>query len=129
VVIDVKGAAMRARSVAVHPQAGAVSIVLLGLTGLAGFVGGAAVVGLLVLDLNVTNPATGSGAISATGSARQDAAVSAFGRWGDWLGAESAVPWYFEQEARAQRAAPGANRPDRLSGPDGWTAEPRAVGP
>lgn len=90
-----------------------------GLAGVVGFAAGALLVGILALEHPHTSKAAESPPPVVAGAAAQDAprvetiSAQAFDR------PAVAGPWAFESAAPA--AAPGRNRPDRLSAPEGWT--------
>lgn len=118
---------MRTRSVAIDPQSGAVSAVLLGLTGLAGFLAGA-VVAVLTLDGDVATAPVAQHAATVPGSAPQEALPAAVSSR-DWPKPEATSPWPYESAADKAAGAPGRDRPDRLAAPEGWTPESRTAAP
>src|ERR1700758_3557644 len=86
-----QGAAMRMTSVAVHPQSGAVSVVLLGLTGLVGFLAGAGVA-VLAIDGDVATPPAAVRAATAPGFARQEVPADPVSSR-DWPAPAAASAW------------------------------------
>jgi hypothetical protein len=120
---------MEKETAALPRQSGAISTAL---TALAGFTAGALVMGLLAFTRHPPPVAAESAAVPmssiAGGDATNDAKNTAGALNSDrsWPGqADQALTWPFESGTRT-RDPPGAKRPDRLSGPDGWTYDPRA---
>lgn len=112
-------------STAARLQAGAISTAL---TGLAGFAAGALLTGLVAFTRHPVPIATESPRTPASNLAPNDVVQTPTTPYGDraWPNQAEPFPWPFEAAGPAR--APGAKRPDRLSGPDGWTYDP-APGP
>jgi hypothetical protein len=107
-------AAFRTRFVLVSPVA-------IGFTGLAGFVAGALVVGLMAFGTNPDASAGESLRVPVASRVEQDTARVETA-W-TYIADRPAVagPWPFESAPHAPLGAPGKARPDRLSAPEGWT--------
>jgi hypothetical protein len=103
-----------------RPQSGAISTALVGL---AGFAAGALVVGLLALARHPAS-ATNEPMQSPESNLAAHEVVPApaiVTRDKEWPPPAEPFPWPFESQTHASIGAPGKNRPDRLSGPEGWT--------
>jgi len=95
------------------------SPVLSGLTGLAGFVAGVLLAGLISLEQTPRSEAAESPSLPAASIEAPRAEpipVEVPSR-----AAPVVVPWVFESATAAPARDPGPTRPDRLSAPDGWT--------
>jgi hypothetical protein len=113
---------MRTGFVAVRRQSGAVSTVLIGL---AGFAAGALLMGLVALSRPPVPIAVESPRLPASNLAPNDVVPTPTMPYGNraWATPAEPRPWPFESATPGPARAPGAQRPDRLSGPDGWTPE------
>jgi hypothetical protein len=113
---------MRIGLAAVRPQSGAISTVLIGL---AGFATGALLMGLVALTRQPVPIAAESSRLPASNSAPNDVVPTPTMPYGNraWATPAEPHPWPFESATPGPGHAPGAQRPDRLSGPDGWTPE------
>jgi hypothetical protein len=113
---------MRMTSVVVHRQSGSISAVLLGLTGLAGFLAGA-VVAVLALDGDVATSPAAVRAATGPDLARQEVPADPVSSR-DWIAPGAASGWPYESAAPSAAGAPGRSRRDLLSAPEGWTPGP-----
>jgi hypothetical protein len=114
---------MRTATAAVTAQSGAVSATLIAL---AGFAAGALVVGLLALVRHPAPAAGESARMPASGTVLHEAdpASTIMTRDTEWPSRGEPFPWPFEATTPASAVAPGRNRPDKLSAPEGWTQGP-----
>jgi hypothetical protein len=115
---------MQSGCAAVRPQSGGISAALIAV---AGFAAGALVVGLVALTRPAGPSAPQTARLPASSGASRDVVppplIDGGRAWPDQAGS---VPWPFESAQRPPARAPGAKRPDRLSGPDGWTVDAAA---
>jgi len=113
---------MRSGFAAVRPQSGAMSTVLIGL---AGFATGAALMGVVALTRQPVPVVAESPRLPASNFAPNDVVATPTMPYGNraWSTPAEPRPWPFESAAPGSARAPGAQRPDRLSGPDGWTPD------
>ncbi|HWY73058.1 MAG TPA: hypothetical protein VNW98_05410 [Burkholderiaceae bacterium] len=111
---------MKMRSTAVCAQSGAISTVLIGLVG---FVAGALTVGLLALTRPAAPIAAETARLPASSGVLRDAVptTAVVDRDRSWSPQADPFPWPFESATPRPVRAPGSNRPDRLSAPEGWT--------
>ena len=121
---------MGKEAAALPRQSGAISAAL---TALAGFAAGALVVGLVALIRHPLPVAADSLALPMSSAVSHDATkdenrtAGALNSDRLWPGqADEVLTWPFESGTRAPEHPPGRKRSDRLSGPDGWTYDPRA---
>jgi hypothetical protein len=108
-------------------QSGTISTVL---TALAGFVAGALLVAVLAFTRHPLPVPSETVAVPMSSAADGDATKTPeLDGYRAWPGqADQALTWPFESGTPGRERPPGAGRPDRLSGPDGWTYDPRAQG-
>ena len=113
---------MRTGFAAVRRQSGAISTVLIGL---AGFAAGALLMGLVALTQQPLPIAAESPRLPASSFVPRDVAPTPTMTYGNraWAAPAAPGPWPFESATPGSAHAPGAQRPDRLSGPEGWTPE------
>jgi hypothetical protein len=115
---------MRTEAAAFPRQSGAISTVL---SALAGFAAGAlvmAVLGFMRHPLPLEGeplavPMSTGADSAATRTSEVNLERMRPGK------ADEALTWPFESRTTTRGRDPGANRPDRLSGPDGWTYDSR----
>ena len=107
---------------AARVQAGAISAAVAAVAGSAGFIAGALVMGLLAFSQD-SQPRTGQRLPApASNGASQDASQpTVFYQTPDGPAVPWPEPWGFEKAPGKQASAPGRNRADRLSAPEGWT--------
>ena len=107
-------------SAAMHPQSGAMSTAIVGL---AGFAAGAFLMGLLAFTRQQGPTAAESSRVPAATLVPNDRMQTPATPYADraWPYQAEQFPWPFE--SAAPERVPGVKRPDRLSGPDGWTPE------
>ena len=113
------------RAFAIHPQSGAASAALLALTALAGFAAGALTVAWVAPERAVLS-APDSATMSVRYRAPQPAARLPQAPPTGFPPPTVSDPngWNFESAMAQPRGEPGRNRPDLLSGPEGWTYAP-----
>jgi hypothetical protein len=111
---------MRTGFAAMRPQSGAMSTVLIGL---AGFAAGALLMGLVAVSRQPLPVVAESPHLPASNRAPNEVVPTPTMPYGNREWATAAAPWPFESATPGAARAPGAQRPDRLSGPDGWTPE------
>lgn len=104
-------------------QAGAVSAILVGITGLVGFAAGALVMGLVALSQDPETDVAARVVVPASNRAVHEAPEPTFYQVPDGPAVTWPQPWPYEAAARKRADAPGPKRPDRLSAPEGWTQE------
>jgi hypothetical protein len=97
------------------------SPVLSGLTGLAGFVAGVLVAGLISLEQTPSSQAAQAPGLPASSIYVPRAEPIPVQ---DPTPAVTVAPWAFESVTAAPARDPGLARPDRLSAPEGWTYAP-----
>lgn len=106
-------------------QSGAISTALIGL---AGFVAGALVMGLVAFARHPMPSVAESTRTPASTSIPHDMGSPATAPYWERTSPSQAEPFPWPYEGAAPARPPGANRPDRLSAPDGWTYD-SATGP
>jgi hypothetical protein len=113
---------MGTEAAALPRQSGAISTLL---TALAGFAAGALVVAVLAFTRHPLPVASEPVAVPMSSAAGGDGKEPELNSDRAWPGqADQVLTWPFESGTLAREHPPGASRPDRLSGPDGWTYDP-----
>jgi hypothetical protein len=105
---------------AMRPESGAMSTVMVGL---AGFAAGSLLMGLVAFTRQAGPIAAQSSRVPAATLVPNDRMQTPETPYADraWPYQAEPFPWPFE--SAAPERVPGPKRPDRLSGPDGWTSE------